>query len=169
MRKTPRRKRSPWKTLFFLAVCFPYGLFLMWRTQRWHPAVKGLVTACFVALTVAVFLPMTMPPTRGNGGVRMVGVEKDVAVYGPELPAALQTIAPNEALIVGGSTPVFTQIPEVETTYVYANDTGEYYHLRDCKYVNNYSRKYELPVAYYNGYLPCQECGAPTYMPGGAQ
>ena len=104
MRKTPQRKRSPWKTLFFLAVCFPYGLFLMWRT-----------------------------------------------------------------LIVGGSTPVFTQIPEVETTYVYANDTGEYYHLRDCKYVNNYSRKYELPVAYYNGYLPCQECGAPTYMPGGAQ
>ena len=112
---------------------------------------------------------MTMPPTRGNGGVRMVGAEKDVAVYGPELPAALQTVAPNEALIVGGSTPVLTQTPEVETTYVYANDTGVYYHLSDCKYVSNYSRKYELPVAYYNGYLPCQECGAPTYMPGGAQ
>ena len=64
---------------------------------------------------------------------------------------------------------MLTQIPEVETTYVYANDTGVYYHLSDCKYVSNYSRKYELPVAYYNGYLPCQECGAPTYMPGGAQ
>ena len=53
-------------------------------------------------------------------------------------------------------------------TYVYANDNGEFYHLSDCKYVASYSRKYTLPVAYYNGYQPCLECGAPTYVPGDA-
>ncbi len=170
MRKAPRRrKRATWKTLFFLVVCFPYGLFLMWRTQRWHPAVKGLVTACFAALTAAVLLPMTMPPSRGNGGVRMVGAEKDVAIYGPELPAVLETVAPDSALLAGVAAPVLVAAPEAEVTYVYANDNGDYYHLADCKYVAYYSRKYMLPVAYYSGYLPCPECGAPTYVPGAAQ
>ena len=170
MRKTSRRqKRATWKTLFFLVVCFPYGLFLMWRTQRWHPAIKALVTTGFVALTVAVLLPLTMPPTRGTGGVHMVGVEKNVAVYGPELPAAMDGGYAGYGVVSGASAPVFSDAPETEVTYVYANDNGQYYHRLDCKYVAYYSRKYELPVAYYNGYLPCQECGAPTYMPGGAQ
>ena len=171
MRNTPRRrKRATWKTILFLMVCFPYGLFLMWRTQRWHPAVKGLVTACFAALTVAVLLPMTTPPTRGGGGVRMVGVEKDVSVYGPELPASLDAeYAAGYGVVSGASAPVFSDAEEAEVTYVYANDSGEFYHLNGCKYVAYYSRRYALPVAYYNGYLPCQECCAPTYMPGDAQ
>ena len=170
MRKTPRRgKRAAWKTLIFMVVCFPYGLFLMWRTQRWHPAVKALVTTGFVALTVAVLLPLTMPPTRGTGGgVRMVGVEKDVAVYGPELPAAMGDGYAGYGVVSGASAPVFSDAPEAEVTYVYANDNGQYYHRLDCKYVAFYSRKYELPVAYYNGYLPCVECDAPVYTPGSA-
>ena len=158
MRKTSRRqKRATWKTLFFLVVCFPYGLFLMWRTQRWHPAVKALVTTGFVALTVAVVLPLTMPPTRGNGGVRMVGVEKDVAVYGPELPAAMGDGYAGYGVVSGASAPVFSDAPETEVTYVYANDNGQYYHRLDCKY-----------VAYYSHYLPCVECDAPVYTPGSA-
>ena len=170
MQRAPRRrKRATWKTVFFLVVCFPYGLFLMWRTQRWHPAVKGLVTACFAALTVAVFLPMTMPPTRGGGGVRMVGAEKNVAVYGPELPASMGDGYAGYGVVSGASAPVFSDAPEAEVTYVYANDNGEFYHLSDCKYVASYSRKYALPVAYYNGYQPCLECGAPTYVPGDAE
>ena len=113
----------------------------------------------------AVSHDLRTPLTSISTAASLLSDEGEEDVYKRQL----QTVAPNEALIVGGSTPVLTQTPEVETTYVYANDTGEYYHLRDCKYVSNYSRKYELPVAYYNGYLPCQECGAPTYMPGGAQ
>ena len=169
MRKTPRwRKRATWKTLLFLVACFPYGIFLMWRTQRWHPAVKALVTTGFVALTVAVLLPLTSPPTRGNGGVRMVGAEKNVAIYGPDLPASMETGYTVYGIVSGASAPVLSDIPEVEETYVYANDNGTYYHRADCKYVASYTRKYTLPVAYYNGYLPCAECDAPVYVPGGA-
>ena len=35
-------------------------------------------------------------------------------------------------------------------------------------YTHLYSRKYELPVAYYSHYLPCVECDAPVYTPGSA-
>ena len=71
-------------------------------------------------------------------------------------------------IVSGASAPVLSDIPEVEETYVYANDNGTYYHRADCKYVASYTRKYTLPVAYYNGYLPCAECDAPVYVPGGA-
>lgn len=170
MRKTPRRRnRSNWKVVVCLLICFPYGLFLMWRTSRWHPAVKGLVTACVVLLTTAVLLPLTSPPGRGNSGVRMVGLEKDVTVYGPELPASLNTAAVNYGVVSGASAPVIADIEETAKTYVYANDNGQYYHTSDCKYVASYSRKYELAVAYYTGYLPCAECEAPVYTPGSAQ
>ena len=170
MRNTPRRrKRSIWKTIFFLVVCYPYGLFLMWRTQRWHPAVKGLVTACFVFLTAAILSPLTSPPGRGNSGVRMVGLEKDVTVYGPELPASLDTDSANYGVVSGASAPVVAEVEEIAKTYVYANDSGQYYHTSDCKYVASYSRKYELAVAYYKGYQPCAECWAPVSTPGSAQ
>ena len=98
----------------------------------------------------------------------MVGVEKDVAVYGPELPAAMGDGYAGYGVVSGASAPVFSDAPEAEVTYVYANDNGQYYHRQDCKYVAYYSRKYELPVAYYSHYLPCVECDAPVYTPGSA-
>ena len=168
MRKKPgrRRKQSNRKVILLLILCFPYGLFLMWRTARWHPAVKCVVTACFVALTTAVLLPQTLPPENAAGGVRLVGAERDVAVYGPELPEALDRTYIGTGVIGSSSGPVFSDVEQVEETYVYANDNGEYYHLSDCKYVAYYSKKYTLAVAHYSGYLPCAECGAPSYTPG---
>ena len=99
----------------------------------------------------------------------MVGVEKDVTVYGPELPASLDTGSANYGVVSGASAPVLADVEEIAKTYVYANDSGQYYHTSDCKYVASYSRKYELAVAYYKGYQPCAECEAPVYTPGSAQ
>ncbi len=108
MRKTParRRKGSNWKVYVCLLFCFPYGLFLMWRTTRWHPAVKGLVTTCFAALTLAVLLPLTSPPERLPGGVRMVSAERDVEVFGPELPEALDANYTGYSAVTSSNGPV---------------------------------------------------------------
>ena len=171
MRKTParRRKGSNWKVYVCLLFCFPYGLFLMWRTTRWHPAVKGLVTTCFAALTLAILLPLTSPPERLPGGVYMVSAERDVEVFGPELPEALDANYTGYSAVTSSNGPVFSEETTTQTTYVYANDNGKFYHNLDCEYVQWYSKKYALAVAYYNGYLPCVECGAPTYTPGSSE
>lgn len=168
MQKTParRRKASNWKVYVCLLICFPYGLFLMWRTTRWHLAVKGLVTACFVALTLAVLLPLTSPPDRLPGGVHMVNAERDVEVFGPELPEALDTNYIGYGTVSISNGPVFTEEEIAEPTYVYANDNGQFYHRLDCEYVQWYSKKYTLPVAYYSGYGPCEKCQPPAYTPG---
>jgi len=76
MRNPPvrgRNRATNRKAVLCLLVCFPYGLLLMWRSARWHPAVKLAITACFVLLTAAVLLPQTSPPARVAGGVELVG------------------------------------------------------------------------------------------------
>ena len=83
------------------------------------------MTACFVFLTAAILSPLTSPPGRGNSGVRMVGLEKDVTVYGPELPASLDTDSANYGVVSGASAPVVAEVEEIAKTYVYANDSGQ--------------------------------------------
>ena len=167
MRNAARRaqKTSNRKVVLFLLICFPYGLIQMWRKARWHAAIKVMVTACFVALTVAVLLPQTLPPRNLPGGVEMVGAQREVEVYGPELPASLDENYAGYGA-VDSAAPVFAQVEEVDQVYVYANDNGSYYHRVDCQYVAWYSKKYTLPVAYYSNYLPCEVCDAPVYTPG---
>jgi len=153
------------KAILCLLVCFPYGLFLMWRSARWRPAVKCAVTACFVLLTAAVLLPQTSPPARQVGGVELVGAEPGAQVFGPELPQAYDVNYRGYGVVSAGA-PLFSEVEEVVERYVYANDNGKYYHKADCKFVAYYSNKLTPAVAHFSGYLPCQECGVEPYQPG---
>ena len=167
MPKAParRRKKSNWKVYVCLLVCFPYGLFLMWRTTSWRPAVKGLVTACFAALTLAVVLPLTSPPERTPGGVQLVGAQRDVEVFGPELPEALGASYAQLSLISSGEGPLLTQTQSPQTqTYVYSSRSDLYYHLRSCPSAQRtLDQQMTLAVAYYSGYEPCPVCQPETY------
>lgn len=160
------RRGISWKVLLSLLVCFPYGLALMWRKARWHVAVKSFVTLCFVVLTGFILLPMTTPPTPSTGGVQLIGAEKDVEVYGPELPATLDSAYAVAGIDVNPNANLFASVEETPVTYVYANENGKYYHKSDCKYVAWYSDKMTIPQAHYAGYTPCALCEPGPYVPG---
>ncbi|OPZ70157.1 MAG: hypothetical protein BWY81_00073 [Firmicutes bacterium ADurb.Bin467] len=169
MRNPPvrgRNRATNRKAVLCLLVCFPYGLLLMWRSARWHPAVKLAITACFVLLTAAVLLPQTSPPARVAGGVELVGAKPDAEVFGPELPKAYDVNYRGYGIPAAGAAPVLSEIEEVAERYVYANENGRYYHKVDCKYVAWYSVKLTPAVAHFSGYLPCAVCGVEPYQPG---
>ena len=70
-----------------LIICFPLGLYVMWTRTRWPRTVKSAVSAV-VALTLAfVLIPLTDPPEREIGGIRLVDEKPKVEVEGPEAPA----------------------------------------------------------------------------------
>lgn len=164
-----RKKHANWKTVISLLLCFPYGLYRMWRFTRWNLALKGLITVCILAAVTFILLPITSPPTV-SGGVKMVGAEKDVRIFGPELPEAMDENFVGYGSVTSSQGPLFAEDDAGSSVvYVYANENGEYYHKLNCKYVAWYSKKMELPVAYYSGYSPCEECGAPTFSPGGEE
>ena len=107
-----------------------------------------------------------LPAGTSSGCVRMVSAERDVEVFGPELPEALDANYTGYSAVTSSNGPVFSEETTTQTTYVYANDNGKFYHNLDCEYVQWYSKKYALAVAYYNGYTPCEKCMPPEYTPG---
>lgn len=167
MRKPPVRakhKNRNWKVPLCLLLCFPYGLFLMWRETRWSTVLRCGITACVVLLTGFILLPYTNPPSQ-SGGVQLVGAEKNVEVFGPELPVALDANYINYDVSTNLS-PALSDVEIQTESYVYTNDTGKYYHKLNCSYVAWYSSKLTAAVAHYSGYLPCRDCGVEAYQPG---
>lgn len=150
-------------TLIALVLCFPYGIYRMWRKTSWHLAVKSAVTLVFAALIVAIVLPQTAPPVRKPGGVTFVAVEPVVEVFGPEIPASFDSKYSSYASEYVSANSVITDAEIKEIVYVYANDTGKYYHTSKCRHVYWKSKSYTLAEAYFAGYMRCEECDAPVF------
>ncbi len=151
-----------WKTLMWLILFFPVGLTMMWKsTCRWNSGVKYAVsTVPVLALAFILIWPFGAAPVRG--GVNLVGKEKVVEVYGPELP---------QMMVAGYSKPAQSTVlaanPETEddTIYVYATDKQTRYHLGNCKYAYASGRRMTLYEANFRGLTPCNLCKAPAYVP----
>jgi hypothetical protein len=163
------RRRSGKGVGRWLFLCFPYGLFLMWRRGcRWHPAVKGLITAAFVCAVCAVML---IPAPRQHQGTRitLVGYEPEAEVFGPEQPAGYDAAA---YLPGSEDNDLFAERVEDDTIYVYAsaNEGSTYYHTSICEFAYASSRRMTLYEAYVLGYTtPCQKCKPPVYGASEAQ
>lgn len=157
------KRRNDFRRAISVIACIllpPLGILLVWRA-RWSNAAKycltGLAVACF-ALMVAM-LPSA--DSRVNGGVELVGRERQAEIYGPDLPTATVTgyIAPvNQS--------VFAADEDETITYVYATSTGTCYHLEGCKYAYASAQKMTTYEAYFLGYQVCPDCNPPAYVPG---
>ena len=154
------------KLLLWLLGCFPIGLVKMWRRScRWPLAAKCAVTLTLALVVALILLPQTGPNRGEAGGIRFVGKERSVEVYGPELPAMLEENAANyEKVLRGSATSVPIVTPAAET-YVYATTQGKFYHTEQCRYYSNSAYKFTLYEAHFSGYLPCAECNPPIYVP----
>ncbi len=141
-----------------LILCFPLGLYVMWTKSNWPRALKTAVSAAVALILVAILVPMTDPPERETGGIRLVGAEPQVEVQGPEAPADREIVeiyAPRRTAVLVETTP--TPAPVV----VYCNNGGRYYHAADCKYVKDDTPTASLTRALEAGFTKCQECDAP--------
>ncbi len=158
-KKTNKKSSLSAGTLLTLIICFPAGLFAMWKNPRCPMFAKSVVTLAVAALLITVLIPMTNPPERQVGGIYLVDETPCVEVQGPEAPADRQVIeiyAPRYTSIILEATP--TPPPVI----VYCNNSGQYYHSETCKYVNKNTPDVTLTRAIEAGFTQCPECDAPS-------
>ena len=155
------RNRRDFRNLLavlFLILLPPVGVVMLWRT-RWSGTVKYCLTGvAVVALAIGVAL-IPSADNKVNGGIEMVGVDKDVEVYGPALPTAMVT-----GYTVSLTTDsIFADDVETDIHYVYAAKNGSCYHEYECKFAYASSQKLTVYEAYHLGYTPCGRCNPPAY------
>lgn len=157
------RRRYGRRIFFWLLVCFPYGLFLMWRRRcRWHPVIKGFVTAAAMCAVAAIIMAPAPSRTMGTK-ITLVGDKPGAEIFGPEAPEGYN---PSAYIPRDEQTDLFAGTVEEESVYVYASATegSTYYHSYTCEYAYASSRRMTLYEAYMLGYTtPCGKCNPPVY------
>lgn len=148
-------------TILLLVLLPPVGIVIVWR-RHWSNAVRIGLTAATLAILALAFVLLPSGENRIAGGVELVGIEREVEVYGPSLPTAMVT-GYTSSLSTGS---VFVETEETDTVYVYAAKGADCYHLYDCKFAYASSQKLTVYEAYYLGYKPCGRCNPPIYTPG---
>ena len=156
-----KRRRNDWNLLaaVFVVLFPPLGIWLTWR-GTWSGMVKYCMTGVAVAvLLVAVLL---LPSAGGppDGGIKLVGTDPAVDVYGPELPTAMVT---GYTAVSTGS--VLAPVDEDNVEYVYAASGAECYHTYECKFAYASSLKLTVYEVHFLGYKPCGRCNPPVYTP----
>ena len=151
--------------LKWLLLCFPYGLYLMWRGScRWNYVGKTLVTALFAAGALAIIFfpsPDRAPGTR----VVLIGQKPEAEVFGPALPQGYNR---SDYYVQADDPTVPAAAVEDNTIYVYASasEGSTYYHTITCKYAYASAKRMTLYEAYMLGYhTPCELCNPPVYTP----
>jgi len=130
----------------------------MWTKTRWPRLTKTAISAAAALALAFILIPMTNPPEREIGGIRLVDEKPQIDVHGPEAPADREVIeiyAPRRTALLLEP----TATPEPVT--VYANAGGKYYHSAECKYRKDTTPECTLTQAIDGGYAQCPDCSAP--------
>ncbi len=147
-------------TGILLVACPPVGVLLLWKR---HCSVKLKYALSLASMAILALVVILIPSgtERVNGGVTLIGSEKQADVYGPALPTAMvstYSASTSESVIADAS-------EEEEITYVYAAKGQKNYHTAKCKFAYASSQKMTPYEAYYLGYTPGKCCDAPEYTP----
>ena len=111
-----------------------------------------------VALAAVIIAPS--PYKDVQGGIVLCGEDKEVEIYGPELP---------ETIIGGYTQPTIQSVvlpeeaEEDDTIYVYATASQENYHMPTCSFAYASGSQLTLYEAHFLGYTPGRCCDAPAY------
>ncbi len=145
-------------TVLWLLLCFPAGLYRMWRFSGWNRFLKMLVSLAVLAVCAVIIAPATQPPERYVGGVQRF-TDEDLLI-GPKPTEGFERIDLYSYNVTSDSViaePEPTPVP----VYVYCNDGGKFYHSQECSYVKPTSVRVPLLQALDAGYSQCSDCSAP--------
>lgn len=147
-------------SIFFLIVLPPVGIVLVWRGS-FRTGVKAVLCAVVALVWALGVMLLPSADNRVNGGIELVGIEREVEVYGPALPTAM---------VKGYTSPltdsVFIATEEEETEELYrAAEGADCYHRSTCKFAYASSDKLTLYEAHFLGFEPCGRCNPPPYVP----
>ena len=155
-----RRKQNSAHILRCLLLCFPHGLVLMWKNScTWRRSLKIAITCVYVALALTVVL-YPAPGKEKSGSVEIVGLQREVEVFGPELP---ETMPESNYAYTATDSVVLTSNGNDDTVYVYASKGASCYHLFECKYAFASAQRLTVYEATFLGYAPCGLCHPPEY------
>lgn len=116
---------------------------------------------CTMAALAAVLI-VPSPYNPGQGSIQLVGDDREVEIYGPELPTnIMDTYTP--PVIQSAVLPAKDENAGDGRTYVYAAPEQKNYHLGTCKFAYASGMELTLYEAHYLGYTPGKCCGAPAY------
>lgn len=153
-----RRETSNLWTILLLFLCPPIGIVLVWR-KAWSGSTRAMLTVAPILAMTLVLLLIPSGNSQEAGGIELVGLERDVEVYGPALPTAM--VEGYTSSLTNGS--VFADAEDEDIQYVYAAKGAECYHLYECKFAYASSQKLTVYEAHYLGYKPCARCNPPVY------
>ena len=149
-------------TGLLLVIFPPIGIVLLWK-RRWSNGLKYALSLASVGVLALAVVLIPSGENRVNGGVTLVGAEKQADVYGPALPTAMvgsYSVSTSESVLASST-------DEEEVEYVYAAKGQSNYHRYTCKFAYASSQKLTPYEAYYLGYTPCKRCNPPEYTPSG--
>ncbi|MDL2205726.1 hypothetical protein LJC33_02305 [Eubacteriales bacterium OttesenSCG-928-N13] len=138
---------------------------MMWSNRcPWNRVIKCGVSLVFVALVLLITLPMTRAPQIQSGGVQLVSLEGGDDLVGPTMQAGATPYEVYVPQFVPKKSVIVEPTPTPEPVWVYANDGGEYYHTKKCKYVKENTPKVTLIQAADAGFKQCKQCKPFTIM-----
>ena len=120
-------------------------------------------SALFLGITAVVLIGVLLAPSPKDGknsGIELYGEDREVEVFGPELPKSTVGSYP-VPLVESVVLPESTASAET-VTYVYASDDQDCYHLSTCKFAYASGHRFTVYEAQLLHYKPCGRCNPPT-------
>ena len=153
--------------ILMLIFIFPLGLYLMWTGEcRWKMWVKAVISsaiAIFLAVVLWVLLP-ELPNAEMEGNVELVAQTRLSGRFAPFKPEGVPDTAQLLKLPGEGSTLISTPTATPEPIWVYSNDNGLYYHVKECRYVHENTPRVTLRQALEGGRQACNICNPPDEL-----
>lgn len=153
--------------ILMLIFLFPLGLYLMWtRECRWKMWIKSAVSA-FIAIVLVVVLWVLLPELPNaelEGNVEIIARTEISGRFAPFKPEGVPDTAQLLKLSGDRSTLISTPTATPEPIWVYSNDNGKFYHLKECRYVYETTPRVTLRQALEGGKQPCDLCNPPDEL-----
>ena len=153
--------------ILMLIFLFPLGLYLMWTKEcTWKMWIKGAVSAFIAVLlivVICVLLP-ALPNAELEGNVEIVQKTEISGRFAPFKPEGMPDTAQLLKLAGEKSSLISTPTATPQPIWVYSNDNGLYYHLKECRYVYETTPRVTLRQALEGGKKACDLCNPPDEL-----
>ena len=161
MKQKKQMRRANSEALRWLLIFYPVGLLMMWMSScTWRRSTKSLVSLASIALTICLFA-LTAPPAIPQSGLQYAYAQPVVDFVGPKRDANAVYSTSEPPPYIPEAPIIVEPTPAPEPYYVFANDGGQFYHKKGCRYVRPNTPQAPIIQAVDQGFKRCKTCKAP--------